>query len=37
LNHLTERVGKEVKTSVQNYNAGLRLWAGEREQKEGGS
>jgi hypothetical protein len=37
LNHLTERVGKEVKASIQNYNAGLRLWAGEREQKEGGT
>jgi hypothetical protein len=36
LNHLTERVGKEVKASIQNYNAGLRLWVGEGEQKEEG-
>jgi hypothetical protein len=34
LNHLTERIGKEVKSSMQNYNAGLRLWVGEREKKE---
>jgi hypothetical protein len=25
LNHLVERVGKEVKLSIQNYDAGLRL------------
>jgi hypothetical protein len=37
MNHLTERVGKEVKASIQNYNAGLRLWVGEGEQKDGGS
>jgi hypothetical protein len=34
LNHLTERVGKEVKSSIQNHNAGLRLWVGERDKKE---
>lgn len=34
LNHLTERVGKEVKSSIQNSNAGLRLWVGERDKKE---
>jgi hypothetical protein len=34
LNHLTESVGKEVKSSIENYNAGLRLWVGEREKKE---
>jgi len=33
LNHLTETIGKEVKSSIQNHNAGLRLWVGERDQK----
>ncbi|KAK6006231.1 hypothetical protein QM012_006641 [Aureobasidium pullulans] len=37
LNHLTERVGKEIKSSMEKYDAGLRLWAGERKQKEEGS
>ncbi|CAD0097328.1 unnamed protein product [Aureobasidium vineae] len=36
LNHLTERVGKEVKSGIQKHQAGLRLWAGERGQKEEG-
>ncbi|CAD0097432.1 unnamed protein product [Aureobasidium mustum] len=34
LNHLTERVGKEIKSSMEKHEAGLRLWAGERKQKE---
>ena len=34
LNHLTESIGKGVKSSIQNYNAGLRLWVGDRDQKE---
>ncbi|KAI4845827.1 hypothetical protein E4T44_05409 [Aureobasidium sp. EXF-8845] len=34
LNHLTESVGKEVMSSILNYNAGLRLWVGERDKKE---
>ncbi|KAH0150928.1 hypothetical protein KCU67_g10461, partial [Aureobasidium melanogenum] len=37
LNHLTERVGKEIKSSMEKHEAGLRLWAGERRQKEEGS
>ncbi|KAG9947401.1 glutathione S-transferase, partial [Aureobasidium melanogenum] len=37
LNHLTERVGKEIKSSMEKHDAGLRLWAGERRQKEEGA
>ncbi|KAI5202677.1 hypothetical protein E4T38_05442 [Aureobasidium subglaciale] len=37
LNHLTERVGKEVKSGIQKHRAGLRLWAGERGQKKEGN
>lgn len=37
LNHLTERVGKEIKSSMEKHEAGLRLWAGERKQKEEGA
>ncbi|KAH0367591.1 hypothetical protein KCU65_g4585, partial [Aureobasidium melanogenum] len=37
LNHLTERVGKEIKSSMEKHEAGLRLWAGERRQKEEGA
>jgi hypothetical protein len=33
LNHFIESVGKEVKTGMQKHRAGLRLWAGERGQK----
>ncbi|CAD0113686.1 unnamed protein product [Aureobasidium uvarum] len=36
LNHLTERVGKEVKSGIQKHQAALRLWTGERSQKEEG-
>lgn len=34
LNHLTETVGKEVKSGMQKHNAGLRLWVGDRGQKD---
>lgn len=37
LNHLTERVGKEIKSGMEKHGAGLRLWAGERRQKEEGA
>lgn len=36
LNHLTETVGREVKSSIQKHNGGLRLWVGDRGQKEEG-
>lgn len=36
LNHLTETVGKEVKSSIQKHDAGLRLWVGNRHQMEEG-
>lgn len=31
LNHLTETIGKEVKSGIQKHRAGLRLWVGEKE------
>lgn len=37
LNHLTETVGREVKSSIQKHDAGLRLWVGDRDQKKEGS